>query len=128
MGTRIEIDLNVRIRGRQTFAGFENIHGGHLPEVHDYVTVFEPETGLEGNGRVTEVDLDRQVIYLAVDWASMTEPSEDAVATVSGLARYVTAARLVQAVSATTAEPREGLLAATAHTWSIGAGTVPSLA
>lgn len=74
--TRVEIDLNVRVRGNWTFTGLEDADGP--VEVGDIVQVFEPESGLEGHGRVEEVDEARQLIYLSVDWASVREPDDGA--------------------------------------------------
>lgn len=74
--TRVEIDLNVRVRGNWTYTGLEDADGP--VEVGDIVQVFEPESGLEGHGRVEEVDEARQLIYLSVDWASVREPDDRA--------------------------------------------------
>lgn len=90
MGPRVEIDLNVRVRGTGTYTGLENVYGGPV-QPDDYVTVFESETGVEGNGRVTEVDHERRLVYLVVDWASMSEPEGGDAA---GLAAFLTSARL----------------------------------
>ena len=73
MTARVAIDLNVRVRGNQTYAGFEDVEGGLAPG--DDVEVYEPETGLVGPGRVTDVGNKRQLVYLAVDWAALHEPS-----------------------------------------------------
>jgi len=69
---RVEIDLNVRVRGNWTFTGLEDADGPIA--VGDVVQVFEPESGIEGPGRVEEVDLHRRLIFLSVDWASLDEP------------------------------------------------------
>jgi hypothetical protein len=50
--TRVQIDLNVRVRGNATYAGFEDVTGPLA--VDQVVEVFEPESGLAGLGRVTE--------------------------------------------------------------------------
>lgn len=73
MTTRVAIDLNVRIRGNQTYAGLEDVTGPLA--IGSNVEVFEPETGLAGPAEVTEVDHDRQLVYLAVNWAKLREPS-----------------------------------------------------
>ncbi len=73
MTARVAIDLNVRVRGNQTYAGFEDVDGGLAPG--DDVEVYEPESGLVGQGRVTDVDNKRQLVYLAVDWAALHEPN-----------------------------------------------------
>ena len=71
MTARVAIDLNVRVRGNQTYAGFEDVDGSLAPG--DDVEVYEPETGLVGHGRVTDVDDTRQLVYLIVDWAGLRE-------------------------------------------------------
>ena len=73
MTARVAIDLNVRVRGNQTYAGFEDVDGGLAPG--DEVEVYEPETGLVGTGHVTDVDNQRQLVYLKVDWSGLHEPS-----------------------------------------------------
>ncbi|MEU4224258.1 hypothetical protein AB0F17_08195 [Nonomuraea sp. NPDC026600] len=69
---RARIDPNVRVRGDNTYTGFEDVEGEaadlHLGEV---VTVYEPESGLRGFGSVVDVDLDRRLVFLAVDWSSL---------------------------------------------------------
>lgn len=69
MTSRIAIDPNVRVRGNETYAGFEDVEG--VVGVDDDVEVWEPEIGLTGLGRITDIDADRRLIYLAVDWASL---------------------------------------------------------
>jgi hypothetical protein len=69
MLTMIEIDLNVRVRGNGTYAGFEDVTGSL--SVGEQVEVFESESSLVGVGRVTEIDPVRQLVYLSVDWASL---------------------------------------------------------
>jgi hypothetical protein len=69
---RVAIDLNVRVRGNQTYAGFED--ADRSLATGDEVEVFEPETGLAGPGRVTDVDNKRRLVYLAVDWPALREP------------------------------------------------------
>jgi hypothetical protein len=69
--TRIEIDLNVRVRGNGTYAGFEDVVGPLA--VGDEVEVYESESGLLGKGRVAEIDTVGELVYLSVDWATLTE-------------------------------------------------------
>ena len=68
--TRVRIDLNVRVRGNGTYAGFEDVYGPIA--VNDLVHVFEPESGFEGEGRVTEIDVAAQLVYLTVDWGALS--------------------------------------------------------
>lgn len=67
---KVAIDLNVRCRGNGTVSGFEDVEG--ILMVGDCVTVHELESGIEGHGRVTEIDNARQLVYLAVDWSGLT--------------------------------------------------------
>lgn len=69
--TRITIDPNVRVRGNDTYAGFEDVDGPIA--VGETVEVHEAESGLTGSGRVTDIDAERQLVYLSVDWPSLTE-------------------------------------------------------
>jgi hypothetical protein len=69
--TRIIIDPNIRVRGNDTYAGFEDVNGPIA--VGEVVDVHEPESGLTGQGRVTEIDADRQIVYLSVNWSSLKE-------------------------------------------------------
>jgi hypothetical protein len=69
--TRVEIDLNVRVRGNDTFVGFEDLSGPVA--VGEIVEVYESESGVAGEGRVTEIDGDAELVYLSVDWPSIKE-------------------------------------------------------
>lgn len=80
MKTRIVIDPNVRVRKNQTFAGFEDVFG--IPVVGGLVEVVEVESGVTGPATVTEIDHDRNLVYLAVEWAALRRPEK---ATSSGL-------------------------------------------
>lgn len=101
---RVEVDLNVRVRGNQTYAGFEDVQPGsvtyarasradgpvsvgdavHVVEpfegivadaivVGQKVIAFESESGIAGAAVVTEVDPEKRIIYLAVDWHSFRD-------------------------------------------------------
>ena len=67
--TRIEIDLNVRVRGNWTFSGLEDADGPVV--VGDIVEVYERESGLAGPGRVEDVDEAARLIYLSGDWGTL---------------------------------------------------------
>jgi hypothetical protein len=69
--TRVTIDPNVRVRGNGTYAGFEDVTGPMA--VGETVEVHEPESGLVGVGSITEIDGDRELVYLSVDWSSLTD-------------------------------------------------------
>lgn len=68
---RIEIDPNIRVRGQYTLVGFEDVTHLHL-QVGQSVEVFESESGLEGLAKVAQIDFEKELIYLDVDWANMT--------------------------------------------------------
>lgn len=67
--TRVEIDLNVRVRGNLTFAGLEDADGPLA--AGDQVEVFEPESGITGSARVAQIDTARRLVFLAVDWPAL---------------------------------------------------------
>jgi hypothetical protein len=73
MTARIAIDPNVRVRGNQTYAGLEDVEGAVT--VGSKVEVYERESGLTGPAEVTDVDTERRLIYLAVDWTRLHEPA-----------------------------------------------------
>ena len=56
----------MRVRGNDTYAGLEDVSGAIA--VGAEVEVYESESGVVGCGRVTEIDLDRELVYLSVDW------------------------------------------------------------
>ena len=61
MATTVEIDLNVRVHGGQTYSGYEDVSGPLA--VGDVVEVFEPESGVRGPGRVTDIDAAKRLVY-----------------------------------------------------------------
>jgi hypothetical protein len=69
--TRVEIDLNVRVRGNDTFVAFDDVYGPIA--VGERIEVFESESGVSGDGRITEIDGNRELVYLSVDWSSLSE-------------------------------------------------------
>jgi hypothetical protein len=87
--TRVTIDPNIRVRGNGTYAGFEDVTGPIA--VGEAVEVYEPESGLTGEGSVTEIDADRQLIYLSVNWPSLTEEAEHQTPTPMGAVLYISA-------------------------------------
>lgn len=72
--TRVEIDPNVRCRGNQTRTGLEDCHGPIA--VGDVVTVYESEARIEGTGRIADIDYDKQLVWLEVDWAGLRDMEE----------------------------------------------------
>jgi hypothetical protein len=75
MRIRIAIDPNVRVRGNGTYAGFEDVQwaltGLTGLQVGDAVEVFERESDLTGEGRVTEIDLAKRLVYVSVEWSTL---------------------------------------------------------
>jgi hypothetical protein len=69
MRSMIEIDPNVRVRGNATYAGLEDVIGP--VEVGREVTVRESEAGVLGTGRVTQIDTERELVYLSVEWSNL---------------------------------------------------------
>lgn len=69
--TRVTIDLNVRVRGNQTFSGLEDADGPVA--VGDKVLAVEAETGIIADAEITDVDEEHGLVYLAVDWASFRD-------------------------------------------------------
>jgi len=67
---RIRLDLNARA-GTRSYAGFEDCDV--IPSIGEAATVYEAETGIEGDATVTGIDEGKQLVHLAVDWASLRE-------------------------------------------------------
>jgi hypothetical protein len=87
--TRIAIDPNVRVRGNGTYAGFEDVDGAIT--LNEQVEVYEPESGLTGSGRVTDIDADRELVFLSVEWSSLAEEASPQPSNPSGFALYMSA-------------------------------------
>jgi hypothetical protein len=65
------IDLNVRVRGNQTFTAVADADG---PLVEGQgVEVYESESEIYGPATVTEIDRTKGLVYLAVEWAKLRE-------------------------------------------------------
>jgi hypothetical protein len=71
--TVIDIDPNVRTAGNETYAGWEDVHGA-MPSIGELVVVREPESGITGTARVTDIEDKGQLIYLAVLWKGLRAP------------------------------------------------------
>ena len=67
--TWVDIDPNVRVRGNQTYAGFDDVRG--MMMVNEAVEVREREAGLVGVARIVDLDKEAELIYLEVDWKSL---------------------------------------------------------
>jgi hypothetical protein len=71
---RIAIDLNVRVRGNQTYSALHDADGPVA--VGDKVLAVEPETGVTAGAVVTAVSEEFGFVYLAVDWSSFRDDPE----------------------------------------------------
>lgn len=65
----VRIDPNVRFNGSQTLADPEDFEGEIV--IGSRVRVYEPESGLIGDGVAADFDEDRQLLILDVDWSSL---------------------------------------------------------
>lgn len=70
---RVEIDLNIRVRGNQTYADYNAVTAKRRLILGELVEVYVPETELIGQAEVTELDDDAELVYLKVDWAGIEE-------------------------------------------------------
>lgn len=68
------IDLNIRVRGKLTFACLSDCNGPVQPGQR--VRVVEQESGVHGTGVVADVDRVKRLVYLAVPWADLQLPDE----------------------------------------------------
>ena len=68
------IDLNVRVRGNQTYVGYEDCSG--CIGVGELIAVREAENGIHGWGVVTEVLPEKRIIFIALDWTTLVGPDE----------------------------------------------------
>ncbi len=66
---RVSIDPNVRVRGNQTFTGFDDCD--RIPAIGEPVTVYEDEAGIEGPAVCAGLDEAKRLVYLDVDWANL---------------------------------------------------------
>lgn len=66
------IDLNIRVRGRQTLVGIEDCDGPVA--VGQLVRLLEQESGIHGFGEVTDVDREKRLVYLSVPWQDLQLP------------------------------------------------------
>jgi hypothetical protein len=74
MTVRVAIDLNVRVKGNQAMAGFEDASG--MVAMGDEVEVYEPESGLHGPAVVNEIDDSKRLIYMITDWRALRLPPD----------------------------------------------------
>lgn len=117
--TRISIDLNVRVRGNNTYVGFEQVFGP--VSVGELVEVYEAESGLSGEGRITEIDGERELVFISVDWSALSEkePEETRVSVSNASLMFV----MEPTTSTTTSEAWKGLVAAPSLVEVLSAGT-----
>lgn len=74
MTVRIAIDLNVRVRGNQTYSALEDADGPVA--AGDKVLAVEPESGIIADATVTDVSGQFGFVYLEVDWLSFRDDPE----------------------------------------------------
>lgn len=70
---RVRIDPNVRVRGNQTFSGFEDCDDQDL-EILDIVEAYEEESGVHASAVITDVDHVSRLVYLKLDWSDLAWP------------------------------------------------------
>jgi hypothetical protein len=97
MRPMVEIDPNVRVRGNGTYAGLEDVIGPI--KVGGEVTVRESEAGVLGVGRVTQIDTERQLVYLSVDWSDLRLATAEELAKATGDAEWLAAEAVVAPVT-----------------------------
>jgi hypothetical protein len=66
--TTIVIDPNIRTSTNGTYAGLEDADGPL--SIGQTVILREPESGIEGRGTVSKIDMNIDLVYLDVDWSS----------------------------------------------------------
>jgi hypothetical protein len=71
---RIAVDLNVRVRGNQTYSALDDANGPVA--IGDKVLAVEPESGIVADARVTDVSEQFGFVYLEVDWHSFRDDPE----------------------------------------------------
>lgn len=96
MTVEIIIDPNVRIEGKRTYAGFEDVIGGFVNDLHpgDAVTVVEDESDYVGAAIIYGIDAAKELIFLTVDWSSL-QPRETS-ETAGGMSGYTRFTPLVK--------------------------------
>jgi len=75
----IAIDLNVRLGENKTYSGFENVVDVSNPDFligslgnGREVWVWEEESGATARGKITSVDFEARLVYLDVQWDTLT--------------------------------------------------------
>ena len=71
MGARVPIDLNDRTRDALTRARLEDVTGAVT--IGARITAYEPEDGVAADARVVEIDEEKQLVVLAVDWSTLRD-------------------------------------------------------
>lgn len=122
--TRVRFDPNVRVGQRGTFVGFEDVVGESAISVNSVVELFEPESQIYGTGRVTSIDLERELIYLDVDWSRLAQRSlAEIAAAVAGDQHEW--AKLVSRIG--TAAPVRAIATFSANSWGPSANSLGSV-
>jgi len=71
---RIAVDLNVRVRGNQTYSSLDDANG--MVAVGDKVLAVEVESGIMADATVTDVSEEHRFVFLDVDWSSFRDDPE----------------------------------------------------
>lgn len=74
----VDIDLNVRVRGGQTFSGFEDVSpDASALSVGDKVGLTCDNLPIIGEATVADLDHEKRLIYLSVPWGDLRFPEDD---------------------------------------------------
>lgn len=57
-------------------AGWEDIEGPH-PEIGDSIDIYDPNIGIYGTAEVVKEDIEKQLIYMKVDWFRLRGEEEN---------------------------------------------------
>lgn len=76
---RVIIDQNIRLsfgdKNDATYSGYEDVIGEELPRPKEHVYVVEIESGLTGHARVLGMDTEKRLLFLDVDWNTLSKSS-----------------------------------------------------
>lgn len=96
---RIAVDLNVRVRGHETYSGFDDVTGADPASLQrgGRVIAFEAETGIFTHALVTTVDPVARLVFLLPDWPGFRDdPAVEEARRLSGGNRDELARRLAE--------------------------------
>lgn len=84
----VEVDLNVRVKGGQTFYGFEEVRPGMATRartwdasgparVGDKVLAIQSDDAICADAQIVGLDRERHLVYLTVDWGGFRDMEAD---------------------------------------------------